>query len=104
MIDIYIDNYNGTDCYGITKNIYSYGFGQTDGAIKSKDTGFRVQILGDGIGIVLGFLIARIVTKKALAKNPPINEKMIEVMMTSMGRKPSQKQVKQVMAQMNRFN
>ena len=50
VIDIYIDNYNGTDCYGITKNIYSYGFGQTDGAIKSKDTGFRVQILGDGIG------------------------------------------------------
>lgn len=41
--------------------------------------------------------------KKTLEKNPPINEKMIEAMMSSMGRKPSQKQVKQVMQQMNRF-
>ena len=54
------------------------------------------------VGVVLGFLISRIVMKKFLTKNPPINEKMIEVMMSSMGRKPSQKQVKQVMAQMNR--
>ena len=38
-----------------------------------------------------------------LEKNPPINEKMIEAMMSGMGRKPSQKQVKQVMAQMNRY-
>lgn len=55
------------------------------------------------VGIIIGFLIARIVTKKQLVKNPPINEKMIEAMMSGMGRKPSQKQVKQVMAQMNRF-
>ena len=48
-------------------------------------------------------LIARIITKKELKKNPPINEKMIEVMMSGMGRKPSQKQVKQVMAQMSRY-
>ena len=41
--------------------------------------------------------------KKYLDKNPPINEKMIEAMMSGMGRKPSQKQVKQVMAQMNRY-
>lgn len=54
------------------------------------------------VGVILGFLISRIVMKKFLTKNPPINEKMIEVMMSSMGRKPSQKQVKQVMAQMNR--
>ena len=40
--------------------------------------------------------------EKYLKNNPPINEKMIEVMMSSMGRKPSQKQVKQVMQQMNR--
>ena len=55
------------------------------------------------VGIILGFLIARTVTKKQLEKNPPINEKMIEAMMSGMGRKPSQKQVKQVMAQMNRY-
>ncbi len=41
--------------------------------------------------------------KKYMKKNPPINEKMIEVMMSSMGRKPSQKQVRQVMSQMNRY-
>lgn len=56
------------------------------------------------VGVIGGFFIARIVMKKYLTKNPPINEKMIETMMTSMGRKPSQKQVKQVMNQMNRFN
>ena len=55
------------------------------------------------VGIILGFFIARKLMKKQLTDNPPINEKMIEVMMSSMGRKPSQKQVKQVMAQMNRF-
>ena len=55
------------------------------------------------VGIIAGFLIARLVTKKMLEKNPPINEKMIEAMMSGMGRKPSQKQVKQVMAQMNRY-
>ena len=55
------------------------------------------------VGVILGFLISRVVMKKFLTKNPPINEKMIEVMMSSMGRKPSQKQVKQVMQQMNRY-
>ncbi len=60
-------------------------------------------LIGLWVGLVAGFLISRIVTKRALKKNPPINEKMIEVMMSSMGRKPSQKQVKQVMAQMNRY-
>ena len=42
-------------------------------------------------------------TDKFPEKNPPINEKMIEAMMSSMGRKPSQKQVRQVMQQMNRY-
>ena len=54
------------------------------------------------VGLVAGFFIARAMMEKYLKKNPPINEKMIEVMMSSMGRKPSQKQVKQVMQQMNR--
>ena len=42
--------------------------------------------------------------KKYMEKNPPINEKMIETLMSGMGRKPSQKQVKQMMNQMNRLN
>jgi uncharacterized protein YneF (UPF0154 family) len=42
--------------------------------------------------------------KKYLKDNPPINEKMIEALMSGMGRKPSQKQVNQMMKQMNKFN
>ena len=60
-------------------------------------------LIGLVVGIIAGFLIARLVTKKMLEKNPPINEKMIEARMSGMGRKLSQKQVKQVMAQMNRY-
>ena len=54
-------------------------------------------------GLIIGFLLAKYFMQKYLKKNPPINEKMIEVMMTSMGRKPSKKQVTQVMNQMNKF-
>jgi uncharacterized protein YneF (UPF0154 family) len=55
-------------------------------------------------GVVLGFFIARIYMKKYLKDNPPINEKMIEALMSGMGRTPSQKQVKQMMKQMNKYN
>ena len=41
--------------------------------------------------------------KKYLKKNPPINEEMIKAMMTQMGRTPSQKQVNQMMKQMNKY-
>jgi len=57
-------------------------------------------VIGLVIGAILGFFIARTVMLRYFKKNPPINEKMIEVMMSQMGRKPSQKQVKQVMQQM----
>ena len=40
---------------------------------------------------------------KYLKENPPINEQMIRVMMGQMGRKPSEKQVRQMMASMNKF-
>ena len=53
------------------------------------------------IGGVAGFLIARWYLKRELAKNPPVNEKMIRVMMQQMGRTPSEKQVRQIMVQMN---
>ena len=55
------------------------------------------------VGLIIGFFLARYFLKRQIDKNPPINEKMIEAMMSSMGRKPSQKQVKQVMQQMNRY-
>jgi uncharacterized protein YneF (UPF0154 family) len=54
------------------------------------------------VGLIAGFFIARTLMEKYLKKNPPINEKMIEVMMSSMGRKPNKKQINQVMQQMNR--
>ena len=60
-------------------------------------------LLGIIIGTIAGFFIAKKVFTKQLKENPPINEKMIEVMMSSMGRKPSQKQVRQVMQQMNKY-
>ena len=53
------------------------------------------------VGAVIGFFVSRVVFKKYLEKNPPINENMIRAMMSQMGRKPSEKQVKQVMASMN---
>ena len=53
------------------------------------------------VGGIVGFFIARKVFKNYLEKNPPINENMIRAMMTQMGRKPSEKQVRQVMAAMN---
>ena len=53
------------------------------------------------IGAIVGFIIARKVFNNYLEKNPPINEKMIREMMRQMGRTPSEKQVRQIMASMN---
>ncbi|MFI3252621.1 MAG: YneF family protein [bacterium] len=52
-------------------------------------------------GLVVGFIASRIFFKRYLAKNPPVNENMIRAMMGQMGRTPSEKQVRQVMASMN---
>ena len=54
-------------------------------------------------GLVIGFFVARFVMKKYLKKKPPINEEMIKVMMSGMGRTPTQKQVNQMMKQMNKY-
>ena len=54
-------------------------------------------------GAAIGFFIARSYMKKYLKKNPPINEQMIRTMMSGMGRTPSQKQVNQMMKQMNKY-
>ena len=55
-------------------------------------------------GIVIGFFLARHFMTKELKKNPPINEEMIKTLMRGMGRTPNQKQVNQLMKQMNKFN
>ncbi len=59
-------------------------------------------LVGLVVGLVLGFFGARLFMKKYLKKNPPINEKMIKIMMQQMGRTPSQKQVNQMMKAMNK--
>lgn len=61
-------------------------------------------VIGIVIGIVMGFLIAKKVFTKQLKENPPINEEMIKTLMKGMGRTPNQKQVNQLMKQMNKFN
>lgn len=55
-------------------------------------------------GGVIGFFVARYVFKRQIQKNPPINEKMIRAMFESMGRKPSEKQVREVMRNINSQN
>ena len=60
-------------------------------------------VIGLLAGAAAGFFIARAYMKKYLKKNPPINEQMIRTMMSGMGRTPSQKQVNQMMKQMNKY-
>ncbi|MCL2559904.1 MAG: YneF family protein [Turicibacter sp.] len=50
-------------------------------------------------GLALGLFVSQRMMKKQLKENPPINEDVIIAMMSQMGRKPSQKQVNQVMKQ-----
>lgn len=52
------------------------------------------------VGGALGFFLSQRYFKKYLRDNPPVNENMIRAMMMQMGRKPSEKQVRQVMASM----
>ena len=59
--------------------------------------------IGIIIGVIVGFFLCRRFMMSYFKKNPPINEKMIETLMSGMGRKPSQNQVKQLMQQMNRL-
>ncbi|WP_026689799.1 YneF family protein [Alteribacter aurantiacus] len=51
-------------------------------------------------GIAIGFFIARQYMMSYMKKNPPINEKMLRVMMMQMGMNPSQKKINQMMKAM----
>ena len=53
------------------------------------------------VGAIIGFFLSQRYFKKYLKENPPVNENMIRAMMMQMGRKPSEKQVRQVMQSMN---
>lgn len=54
------------------------------------------------VGAVIGFFIARKYMMSYLKKNPPINEDMIKTLMSQMGRTPNQKQINQMMREMNK--
>ena len=60
-------------------------------------------VIGLLIGAISGFFIARTVMKNYMKKNPPINEDMIKMMMSGMGRTPTQKQVNQMMKNMQKY-
>ena len=52
------------------------------------------------LGAVAGFLVTRWLMQKQLRDNPPVNENMIRAMFRSMGRKPSEAQIRAVMKSM----
>jgi uncharacterized protein YneF (UPF0154 family) len=52
------------------------------------------------LGAVAGFFLARRYMQDYLKKNPPVNEDMLRSMMMSMGQKPSEKKIRQMMQQM----
>jgi len=57
--------------------------------------------LGLLVGLVIGFFVAKYIMQRYLKKNPPINEQMIKMMMSQMGRTPTQKHINQMMKAMN---
>ena len=60
-------------------------------------------VIGLVIGAVIGFFVCRKYMEKYLKKNPPINEQMIKIMMSQMGRTPNQKQINQMMKAMQKY-
>lgn len=58
-------------------------------------------LFGLVVGAIIGFFVSRKYMEKYLKKNPPINEQMIKIMMSQMGRTPTQKQINQMMKAMN---
>ena len=60
-------------------------------------------LLGFIVGLVVGFFVSKKLMTKYLQKNPPINEDMIRTLMSGMGRTPTQKQVNQMMKQMQKY-
>ena len=60
-------------------------------------------VVGLLIGAGIGFFLARHFMMKYLKKNPPINEDMIKALMMQMGRQPNQKQIKQMMKAMEKY-
>ena len=60
-------------------------------------------VIGIIIGLVVGFFVTKRMFQKQLKENPPVSEEMIKTLMRGMGRNPSQKQVNQLMKQMQKY-
>ena len=60
-------------------------------------------VIGLIAGLAIGVFVARALMMKYMKKNPPINEEMIKALMSGMGRTPNQKQVNQMMKQMQKY-
>ena len=60
-------------------------------------------VIGLVVGVLAGFFISKKLVSKQLKEKPPVNEEMIKTLMRGMGRNPSQKQVNQLMKQMQKF-
>ena len=52
-------------------------------------------------GFFLGTWFSQRQTKKLLMDNPPLNEDAVRLMLGSMGRKPSEAQIRQIMKSVN---
>ena len=59
-----------------------------------------IAVIAALLGADGGFFLARKYMQDYFKKNPPINEDMLRQMMMSMGQKPSEKKVRQMMQQM----
>lgn len=61
-------------------------------------------VFGTILGILFGAILAWIFTRKnfekQLKENPPITEEQLRIMYSQMGRKPTEKQIKQIMYNM----
>ena len=57
-------------------------------------------IFGLLIGGALGYYFTRRALQKQLEENPPISEKQIRAMYAQMGRKPSEADIRKIMASM----
>jgi len=70
--------------------------------VQMNTAAFVGMIIAIVIGVAIGtFFLARWFFKRELAKNPPINEKMIRAMFRSMGRPCSEAQIRQIMKNVN---
>ena len=58
------------------------------------------MLFAGAIGAIISFFVTKKMFEKQVRENPPINEKMIRAMYMQMGRKPSEKQIREIMRSM----